>query len=106
MRTLENDLVIPALKILADSEHPEVGMPTTELAKKLREQIEPTEEDLESLQGRNDDRLSQVIRNLVSHRTLERRGLATYYINPLTGRGHYRLTAMGIRTLTEARNDR
>ncbi|BAV49014.1 Uncharacterized protein MLTONO_4111 [Mesorhizobium loti] len=81
-------------------------MPTAELAKKLRQQIEPTEEDLEILQGRNDDRLSQVIRNLVSHRTLERRGLATYYKNLLTGRGHYRLTAMGNRTLNEARNDR
>ncbi|TIX43628.1 MAG: hypothetical protein E5V36_11550 [Mesorhizobium sp.] len=106
MRTLEYDLIMPALKILADSEHPETGMTTAELAKKLREQIKPTAEDREPLQGRKDDRLSQVIRNLVSHRTLERRGLATYYKNPLTGRGHYRLTAMGNRTLSEARNDR
>lgn len=106
MRTREIDLVIPALKILADSENPEVGIPTVELAKKLRLGTEPTEEDLEILQGRNDDRLSQVIRNLVSHRTLERRGLATYYINPLTGRGHYRLTEMGNRTLNEVRSDR
>ncbi len=81
-------------------------MPTVELARKLRDQLEPTAEDREILQGRTDDRLSQVIRNLVSHRTLERRGLAIYYKNPITGRGHYRLTAMGNRTLNEARNDR
>ncbi|NGO51972.1 hypothetical protein [Allomesorhizobium camelthorni] len=76
-------------------------MTTADLATRLREQIEPTEEDQEKLQGRKDDRLSQVIRNLVSHRTLERRGLATYYKDPRTGRGRYRLTPMGIRTLQE-----
>lgn len=102
MRTLENDLIIPALEILSNAEQPEIGMPTAELARKLREQVEPTQEDREILQGRRDDRLSQVIRNLVSHRTLERRGLATYYKNPITGRGHYRLTSMGNRTLSES----
>ncbi|MBZ9893417.1 hypothetical protein LB545_03605 [Mesorhizobium sp. BR1-1-6] len=106
MRTLENDLIMPALNILADAAQPEIGISTAELARKLREQVEPTAEDREILQGRTDDRLSQVIRNLVSHRTLERRGLAIYYKNPITGRGLYRLTEMGNRTLNEARNDR
>lgn len=76
-------------------------MTTAELARQLRADLNATQEDLEVLQGRKDDRLSQVIRNLVSHRTLERRGLATYYKDERTGFGFYRLTPMGIRSITE-----
>jgi hypothetical protein len=99
MRTTENDLINPALRLLADAERPEIGLTTAELARQLRNMIQATQDDLESLRGRKDDRLSQVIRNLVSHRTLERRGLATYYKNERTGRAYYRLTAMGFKTL-------
>jgi hypothetical protein len=101
MRTTESDLILPALRLLADSERLSTGMSTAEMAKSLRNSLKPSKEDLQILQGRNDDRLSQVIRNLVSHRTLERRGLATYSKDSRTGRGHYKLTEMGARTLTE-----
>lgn len=103
MRTSENDLINPALKILALAEEPEIGLSTAELASRLREVLQPTAEDLEKLQGRKDDRLSQVIRNLVSHRTLERRGLAIYYKDDRTGRAFYRLTPMGLKTLDASR---
>ena len=102
MRTSENDLINPALRILALAENPEIGLGTTELAHRLREVLRPTAEDLETLQGRKDDRLSQVIRNLVSHRTLERRGLATYYKDDRTGRAFYRLTSMGLKTIGDS----
>lgn len=101
MRTTENDLINPALRLLAMVENPEVGLGTAELARRLREVLQPTAEDLKKLRGRNDDRLSQVIRNLVSHRTLERRGLATYYKDERTGRAFYRLTAMGLESLRD-----
>ena len=57
--------------------------------------VDPTEEDLMPLKNRTDDRLSQVLRNLISHRTLERKGLATYYRDPITNEGFYRLTEKG-----------
>lgn len=101
MRTRERDLIVPALRILAEYAHPERGMTTAELADRLRGQITPTAEDLEMLTNRKDDRLSQVIRNLVSHRTLERRGLAVYHKGAIDGLGYYKLTPMGLRTLNE-----
>lgn len=101
MRIREVDLILPALQVLADSEHLPLGVSTQDLARQLRARIVPTAEDLERLQGRKDDRLSQVIRNLVSHRTLERRGLATYSKNERDGRGYYKLTPMGLVTVSE-----
>ncbi len=101
-RTSERELIIPALKILAKSATASRGITTRDMARELRATIEPTVEDLKILKGRKDDRLSQVIRNLVSHRALEKRGLATYQKDPIDGRGYYKLTAMGQRTLEKA----
>lgn len=100
-RTAENDLVNLALRVLAAAENPEIGMCTRDLASQLRREIPATSEDQEILAGRKDDRLSQVIRNLVSHRTLERRGLAVYYKDDRTDRGYYKLTPMGLQTISE-----
>ncbi|WP_147448121.1 hypothetical protein [Mesorhizobium sp. YM1C-6-2] len=102
-RTTEADLVLPALQILAESANPGRGLTTAELAKALRDRLVATEDDLKILEGRKDDRLSQTIRNLVSHRRLARQGLATYEKNPVDGQGYHRLTAMGFRTITEQR---
>lgn len=100
-RTTEADLVLPALQILAECANPERGLTTPELARALRNRVTPKEDDLKILAGRKDDRLSQTIRNLVSHRRLARQGLATYQKSPIDGQGYHSLTAMGLRTLTE-----
>lgn len=101
-RTTEADLVKPALRILAECANPERGLTTPELARAIRERLVPKEDDLKKLEGRKDDRLSQTIRNLVSHRRLARQGLATYEKNPIDGQGYHRLTPMGLRTLQES----
>jgi len=94
-RTSEADLVDPAVAIIAMFGDVENGLEIAVLGKKLRDAIHPTEFDLLPLKGRKDDRLSQVIRNLVSHRTLERRGLATYRKGEALTRGSYVLTELG-----------
>lgn len=95
MRTKESDLIDPALALIAKYGDEEFGLEISVLAKKLREIIKPAPEDLLPLKGRKDDRLSQVIRNLVSHRTLEKQGLATYRIGEALTRGSYVLTELG-----------
>lgn len=94
-RTRESDLVMPALTLIRDCADPEVGISTAQLRYQLRTMIQPYPADLEQLRNRNDDRLSQVLRNLVSHRTLERKGYATYYASPESGEGFYRITEKG-----------
>lgn len=71
----ETDLVIPALAIIAAHHQ---GVTTTELSKQLRAQLRPSDDDLTILAGRNDDKFSQKVRNLKSHETLERKGVATF----------------------------
>ncbi len=80
----ESDLIVPATAIIAA--HPG-GIGTTELSKQLRSQLRPSGDDLTILANRNDDKFSQKVRNLKSHETLEKRGLATfsfglYHITP------------------------
>lgn len=95
MRTSEADLIDPAVALIAKYGDEEIGLEIPVLAKKLRELIKPTPEDLMPLKDRRDDRLSQVIRNLVSHRALEKRGLAIYRKGPALTRGSYVLTDLG-----------
>ena len=94
-RTLEADLIDPSIALIARFGDEENGLEISVLAKKLREIIRPTAADLMQLKGRKDDRLSQVIRNLVSHRTLEKRGLATYRKGMAMTKGSYVLTDLG-----------
>lgn len=95
VRIREKDLVIPALQLIAEFGDQEFGLEISVLVKKLREPLVPSPEDLEILKGRKDDRLSQVIRNLVSHRTLEKKGLAKYRKGSAYTRGSYVLTKLG-----------
>lgn len=71
----EADLVVPAIVIIAANPN---GITTTELSKELRERLEPSGDDLTLLDNRGDDKFSQKVRNLKSHNTLEKKGLATY----------------------------
>ncbi|WP_143540691.1 hypothetical protein [Rhizobium sp. L43] len=101
-RTSETDLINPAIALIARYGDEENGLEIAVLAKKLREIIRPTAADLMPLKGRSDDRLSQVIRNLVSHRALEKRGLATYRKGEALTRGSYVLTDLGKASVKES----
>lgn len=103
-RTLERELITPALQLIALYGTKDFGLEVGELRQRLRAQITPTAEDLLVLAGRSDDRLSQVIRNLVSHRTLERRGLARYRKDATTGAAYYNLTPLGWASVDPARS--
>ena len=65
----ERDLVLPALKLISESQE---GLNTTELKDRLRSTLKPCGHDLDILQGRNDDVFSQKVRNLISHKTLNK----------------------------------
>lgn len=71
----EPDLIIPALIELKNSPN---GLTTTQLIARLRGWLKPSGHDIEIIDGRKDDYFSQKVRNLKSHDTLTRRGLATY----------------------------
>jgi hypothetical protein len=82
----ESDLVIPALGVIAAHPH---GIGTSRLSSLLRRELKPTGDDLLILVMRSDDKFSQKVRNLKSHNTFERRGLAKF-VN-----GRYYITAAG-----------
>lgn len=74
MRISESDLILPALFVI--SENP--GVTTSKLIQELNRILKPQGEDAEILSGRSDTKFSQIVRNLVSHGTLEKSGYATY----------------------------
>jgi hypothetical protein len=71
-RTLEKSIAIPALFILANLEM-DMGspVPMSMLRKALKNILPSSPADMVILAGRTDTRLDQVIRNLISHSTLE-----------------------------------
>ena len=82
----ESDFIVPAVAIIAAHEN---GIGTSELSQKLRSQLRPSGDDLTILENRSDDKFSQKVRNLKSHDTLERKGLATF------ANGKYHITENG-----------
>ena len=68
-RISESELVLPALYLI--NQRPNI--PTSDLIVELTKMLRPSGEDLEILAGRNDTKFSQKVRNLVSHKTLDRR---------------------------------
>ena len=90
-RISEPELVVPALRIIAINP----GITTSNLIKKLVDDLRPTGEDLEILNDRKDTKFSQKVRNLRSHKTLDQRGPG-YTRYERTGRnGHYWITPEG-----------
>ncbi|OIJ14258.1 hypothetical protein BKP35_07085 [Anaerobacillus arseniciselenatis] len=70
----EQDLVKPALKqIFLNGK-----ITTTKLIQALRNELKPSGRDLEIIKGRKDDYFSQKVRNLKSHKTLEKTKWAIY----------------------------
>lgn len=84
MTYTENDLIIPTLALLADAG--DQGLTTTEIKDILLGQLELSPDDLRILSGRNDTHFSQQVRNLVSHDTLTKKGLAMYEAGRPSGR--------------------
>lgn len=90
-RISELHLITPALYLI----HKKPGITTGELIVELRNIFKPVGEDAELLHGRNDDKFSQIVRNLVSHHTLDHRlgysileeGTAGTYTHSLTEQG-------------------
>lgn len=75
-RLSEYDLILPSLQII--SQEWEGGISTSDLIPKLRKLLTLSEEDTVILQWRRDDKFSQKVRNLVSHKTLERKWYAQF----------------------------
>lgn len=69
MAITEKELIIPALRLIAEQTK---GLSTTELMQLLRQEVKPSDKDLEILKGRNDDVFSQKVRNLISHKSIEK----------------------------------
>lgn len=65
-RISERNLAIPALRAAAGEPNGEIT--TTKLIGVLEEQFQPEGDDATILDGRNDTKFSQIVRNLVSHK--------------------------------------
>lgn len=97
----ENDLIIPVLNYLLFNK--ENGLTTSQLISLLSQELEISGKDAEILNGRNDTYFSQKVRNLVSHRTLENKNLASY--KRIEGNGLHRITDKGEKYLLENINN-
>ena len=90
-RIPEKDLVLPALYCIDTASNPPIS--TSALQERLRDLLRPEGEDLEILAGRGDDKFSQKVRNLRSHKTLEKLDLVTYTSSG--GQGYWTITPTG-----------
>lgn len=71
----ESELIIPTLKLLEENKK---GLTTSQLIKQLTDMLKPTGHDAKIIEGRKDTYFSQKARNLKSHDTLTKLGVATY----------------------------
>ena len=92
-RISERELILPSLYLLEKEDDKELS--TTQLITKLRGLLNPEGEDLSDLEGRPDDKFSQKVRNLRSHKTLEKEGYTIY------NEGKFKITVSGKRYLSE-----
>ncbi len=77
VRIREKELAVPALLVAAN--RPNGAITTTDLIVALTDWFEPEGEDAEILEGRQDTRFSQKVRNLISHREGKRTMFALGY---------------------------
>lgn len=96
-RITETDLILPALYVI----YKQPGITTGELIVELRSIFNPTGEDAEILHGRNDDKFSQIVRNLVSHHTLDQRLQYTTLGESGATNATHQLTERGLSYLNE-----
>ena len=88
----ESELIPATLKIILNNVN---GIATKDLIIELRNLMNPSGEDLEMLSNRNDDKFSQKVRNIKSHKTLENKGYAKFYDDK------FFITEKGIKFLNE-----
>lgn len=93
MRIEEKSLILPTLYILKR----DGPTSTTELIAELTAVFQPTGEDAAILDGRKDTKFSQKVRNLKSHRAINKMDVYT----GLTPSGRYTLTTAGEQYLSE-----
>jgi hypothetical protein len=67
-RVSESDLLIPTLRKLAAQ--PNGKMSTSRLILELELMFEPSGDDAKIIRGRRDTHFSQIVRNMVSHKTV------------------------------------
>lgn len=96
-RIAENELIEPALDCLYDA--PNGIVSTTELRDYLAQVLKPKGEDTEILDGRNDMKFDQKVRNLKSHKTLVKTGYVDH-----VHKG-FRLNAFGQKMMMRRRAD-
>lgn len=96
-RIREPALILPALYVVQE----QPGITTADLIGELRALLNPTGEDTEILHGRSDDKFSQIVRNLVSHHTLDQRLGYTILGDAGTTNSAHRLSEKGISYLQE-----
>jgi len=65
-RISERDLLLPTLRLLAAQ--PGGYLSTSDLISALTKEFQPKGEDAEILEGRQDTKFSQIVRNMKSHR--------------------------------------
>jgi hypothetical protein len=101
MAISESDLILPTLELLDEDPYAGRGASVTELIPRLRLALKPEGHDAEAMPNRADDYFSQKVRNLMCHRTLEKRGLASFVAGD--GSGRLRITDKGREMLRLAR---
>lgn len=74
MALSENQLIVPALLAMLNS--PNGSIQTTDLINAISQQFVLDGQDLSPLQNRNDEKYTQIVRNLKSHKTFVKLHLA------------------------------
>jgi len=74
MAISENELIVPALLAMLNS--PDFSIQTSDLIREIERRFQLDEQDLTPLQNRNDEKYTQIVRNLKSHKTFVKLHLA------------------------------
>jgi hypothetical protein len=96
-RIREAHVRIPALRTMAA--RPDGYLSTSSLIAELESEFRPTGEDAEILDGRNDTKFSQIVRNLKSHQNASTNIFARGYAEVVPG--GFRITPAGRRFLAQ-----
>ncbi len=92
------DIIKPVLLVMAHAERAGIAtMPTSRIRELVRQSVILSEQDQAPLKNRSDSRFDQIVRNLVSHKTLINLGYVSYQTprKDLPSPGEMRLTARG-----------
>jgi len=92
-RIHETDLLVPVLRLLDDS--PTDSLTMTDLISMLEERFHPEGADAQMLENRNDTRFSQIVRNIVSHKTTGPNPIARGFVEHLSDQSALRITPEG-----------